>query len=137
MNIENIELILKKLIKKAQKQNEVPIAAIVTYKNKIISKAYNKVNKKNNIMCHAEIIALNKAAKKLKNWRLSNCEMYVTLEPCSMCKEIIKKYRIKNVYFFTYQNSQKTESEVSFKHINKNNIFSEELKNFFKFKRQK
>ena len=131
MNIDYIELELKKLISKAETKNEVPIAAIVTYKNKIISRAYNRVNKKNNIMCHAEIIALSKASKKLKNWRLNNCEMYVTLEPCAMCKEVIKKFRIKNVYYFT----KKTESEVNYNYIDKKSDFSKKLKEFFLLKR--
>lgn len=135
MNIDYIELELKKLIAKAEAKNEVPIAAIVTYKNKIISRAHNKVNKKNNVMCHAEIVALSKASKKLKNWRLNNCEMYVTLEPCSMCKEVIKKFRIKNVYYFTKQNFEKTESEVIYNYIDTKDDFSKKLKEFFLLKR--
>lgn len=135
MNIDYIELELKKLISKAEAKNEVPIAAIVTYKNKIISRAYNKVNKKNNVMCHAEIIALSKASKKLKNWRLNNCEMYVTLEPCSMCREVIKKFRIKNVYYFIKQNFEKTESEVIYNYIDTKDDFSKKLKEFFLLKR--
>lgn len=135
MNIYNIESELKKLIKKAQKKNEVPIAALIVYKNKIISKSYNKVNLKNNIMCHAEIIVINKAVKKIKNWRLNECELYVTLEPCSMCKEIIKKSRIKNVYYFTKQNSERTESDVNYNYIDNNDDFSKKLKEFFVLKR--
>ena len=91
MNENKILNELNKLLNKAIKHNEVPVAALIIYKNKIISKAYNKVNKKNNILNHAEIIAIKKASKKLKNWRLNDCILYVTLEPCDMCKSIIKK----------------------------------------------
>ena len=131
MDINYIEDQLEKLINKAIKKQEVPIAALIVYNNKIIAKAYNKVNKKNNIMNHAEIIVINKCMKKLKNWRLNNCELYITLEPCSMCKEIIKKCRIKNVYYFTKQNNEKTENDVNYQLINTNDNFSMKLKEFF------
>ena len=136
MDINYIEDQLEKLINKAIKKQEVPIAALIVYNNKIIAKAYNKVNKKNNIMNHAEIIVINKCMKKLKNWRLNNCELYITLEPCSMCKEIIKKCRIKNVYYFTKQNNEKTENDVNYQLINTNDNFSIKLKEFFVNKRK-
>ena len=134
MNIEIIEKELKKLVKKAIKKDEVPIAALIVHNNRIISEAFNLVNKKNNFMYHAEIIAINKAMKKLKNWRLNNCDLYVTLEPCLMCKEIIKKSRIKKVFYFCKQNNEKTESDINLSYI-ENNLFSDELKKFFKEKR--
>lgn len=136
MDINYIEDQLEKLINKAIKKQEVPIAALIVYNNKIIAKAYNKVNKKNNIMNHAEIIVINKSMKKLKNWRLNNCELYITLEPCSMCKEIIKKCRIKNVYYFTKQNNEKTENDVNYQLIDTNDNFSIKLKEFFVNKRK-
>lgn len=88
-----------KQAKKAYKQNEVPVGAVVVYENKIISKGYNKKEKKNNSLYHAEIIAINKACKKLKSWRLSECELYVTLEPCLMCTGLIIQNRISKVYY--------------------------------------
>ena len=109
MNIDRIINELDKLIIKAKKHNEVPIAALIVKNNKIISKAYNKVEKNNNVLNHAEILAIIKASKKIKNWRLDNCELYVSLEPCEMCKTIIKKARIKKIYYFTKQNKHKTE----------------------------
>ena len=126
---------LEKLIQKAIKKDEVPIAAVIVKDNKIISKAYNKVNKKNNVLNHAEILAIKKATKKLKNWRLNDCDMYVTLEPCSMCKEIIKKARIKNIYYFTKQNMYKTEIDPEYIFLKKNDIYSQKLKKFFINKR--
>lgn len=130
----NIEFELEKLIKKAEKRAEVPVAAIITFNNKVIAKAHNKVNKKNNILEHAEIISIKKASKKLKNWRLNNCKMYVTLEPCNMCKEIIKKSRINEVIYYSKQNKYETEQNPTYKYI-QNKIFSQNLKNFFKNRR--
>ena len=86
---------------KAYRKNEIPVAAIVVRNGKIISKSYNKRNITNNPLHHAEIICLVKASKKLKTWKLSDCDMYVTLEPCPMCKSVINESRIKNVYFLS------------------------------------
>ena len=129
-----IEQKLNKLIIKAKKNNEVPIACVITYKDRIIASAYNKVNKKNDIINHAEVICLKKATKKLNNWRLNECNLYVTLEPCDMCKEIIKKYRINNVYYFVKQNNYKTESQPNYIY-RENKYYLNILKNFFKDKR--
>ena len=122
---------LNKLMDKAIKKNEVPVACIITKDNKIIAKAYNKTLKTNNILDHAEIIAIKKASKKLHNWRLNECNMYISLEPCSMCIEVIKKSRISNVIYYSKQNNNKTESEPNYKYI-KNSIISDKLTNFFK-----
>lgn len=88
------------LSKKALKKSEVPIAALIIDKNgKIISKAYNTRNIKQQTINHAEILAITKANKKLKSWRLNKCTLYVTIEPCDMCKSVIKESRIQNVYY--------------------------------------
>ncbi len=87
------------LANKAYKNDEVPIGAIVIYKGKIIGKGYNRKKKTHLVTDHAEIIAINRAAKKMGDWRLDECELYVTLEPCDMCKEAIRQSRIKKVYF--------------------------------------
>ena len=135
MNIELIKKELTKLTNIAIKNNEVPISAIIVKNNKIISKAYNKVNKTNNILDHAEIIAIKKASKKINNWRLNDCDLYVTLEPCSMCKEIIKKSRLNNVFYFIKQNNNKTELNTNYNYIESDNYLSEQLSFFFKNKR--
>lgn len=122
---------LNKLMDKAIKKNEVPVACIITKDNKIIAKAYNKTLKTNNILDHAEIIAIKKASKKLHNWRLNECNMYISLEPCSMCIEVIKKSRISNVIYYSKQNNNKTESAPNYKYI-KNSVISDKLTNFFK-----
>ena len=87
------------LAKKAGKKGEVPIGAIVVKNGKIISKAYNCREKRQNATYHAEIIAISKACKKLRSWRLDDCEMYCTLEPCVMCAGAIVNARIKRVIF--------------------------------------
>jgi len=83
--------------KKAYKKGEVPIGAIIVKDNKIISKAHNIREQKQNALFHAEILAINKACKKLKSWRLNDCTLYVTLEPCAMCAGAILNSRIKKV----------------------------------------
>ena len=87
---------------KAMKINEIPVGCIITYENKIISHGYNQRNKKNNVLYHAEIIAINKACKKLNDWRLENCILYSTLEPCAMCAGAILQARIKKIIFGCY-----------------------------------
>ncbi len=84
---------------KAYKKNEVPIGCVIVYNNKIIARAHNLKEKLNKTTAHAEILAISKANKKLKSWRLENCDLYVTLEPCPMCAGAIIQARIKNLYF--------------------------------------
>ena len=88
-----------KQAKKALKYNEVPVGCIITKNNKIIAKAYNKKEKTKNVIKHAEIIAISKACKKLKNWRLDDCEIYITMEPCMMCSGAIEQSRIKKIIY--------------------------------------
>ena len=85
--------------KKAYKYEEVPVGAVIVKNNKIISKAYNKKEKTKNVTKHAEIIAISKACKKLKNWRLDDCEIYVTMEPCMMCSGAIEQSRINKIIY--------------------------------------
>lgn len=87
--------------KKAEEKNEVPIGAVIVKDDKIIAKGHNLRESKQNSLLHAEIIAINKACKKLNNFRLEDCDMYVTVEPCLMCAGAIIQSRIKKVYFAT------------------------------------
>lgn len=129
-----------KLSKKAYKNNDVPVGAIIVFNNKIIGRGYNKRNGHNDIMGHAEIIAIKKAIKKLKDWRLNECDLYVTLEPCGMCKEIIKQARIKNVFYLIDKLDYKKEyNKTCFKKIDPIDSFQqqeykEQLSTFFKDK---
>ena len=89
-------------IKEAEKavaMDEVPIGAIIVLDGKVIAKAHNKTESNQSATAHAEILAIEKACKKLKSWRLDGCELFVTLEPCAMCAGAIVGARIKKVYF--------------------------------------
>ena len=90
---------LIKLLTKAAKHNEVPVAALIVFNDKIISKEYNKRENMNDVTGHAEIRCIKKAARKLKTWKLDNCIMYVTLKPCSMCEQVIRESRIKEIIY--------------------------------------
>ena len=85
--------------KKALKYNEIPVGAVIVKNNKIISKGYNKREKTKNVTQHAEIIAITKACKKIKNWRLDDCDIYITMEPCMMCSGAIEQSRIKKIIY--------------------------------------
>lgn len=86
-----------KQAKKAEKVEDVPIGCVIVFDGQIIARGYNKRNKKNSTLCHAEIEAIGRATKKMGDWRLDNCTMYVTLEPCPMCAGAIVQARIKRV----------------------------------------
>ncbi|MCQ2977290.1 MAG: tRNA adenosine(34) deaminase TadA [archaeon] len=101
-----------KLAKKSLKHNDVPVGAVIVKNNKIIAKGFNKRNKKNNALYHAEIIAINNACKHLKDWVLEDCEMYVTLEPCVMCSGAIIQSRIKKVYYGALSDKNGTVSSI-------------------------
>lgn len=91
-----------KQAKKAFDKDEVPVGAVIVYKDKIIARGYNQKEHKNDATLHAEIIALKKAYKKLGTWRLNECDMYVTLEPCAMCAGAIIQSRMHNLIFGAY-----------------------------------
>ena len=84
---------------KAYKKEEIPVGAVIVKNGKVIAKAHNKREQKHLATYHAEIIAINKACRKLKNWRLNDCELYVTLEPCMMCCGAIIQSRISKVVY--------------------------------------
>lgn len=121
---------------KAYKKGEIPVSAIIVKDNKVISKAYNKRNKSHNPIDHAEIIAIKKACKRLHTWKLNECVLYVSLEPCNMCREVINQSRIENVIYFT-KNSKIINFKTDYKFLDSSyNIkFSKLLTNFFETKR--
>lgn len=100
--MENInEKFMKEALKEAKKaydKLEIPVGVVIVKDNKIIGRAHNLKEEKKNAVKHAEILAIEKASKKLNNWRLIDCEMYVTLEPCPMCAGAILNSRINKVY---------------------------------------
>ena len=83
-------------------KGEIPVGAVVVKDGEIISCACNKKEAERDVTSHAEILAIREAAKKLGKWRLDDCDLYVTLEPCPMCAWAIINARIKNVYFGSY-----------------------------------
>ena len=90
--------------KKAYEKLEVPVGAVIVKDGKIIARAHNLKETKYDTTKHAEILAIQKASKKLKSWRLTDCEMYITLEPCSMCAGALINSRIKNIYIGALDN---------------------------------
>ena len=94
------ESFMKQAVKQAKKaydKLETPIGCVIVHEGKIIARGYNKRNMKKNTLAHAEILAINKASKVLGDWRLEDCTMYVTLEPCPMCAGAIVQARIPRV----------------------------------------
>lgn len=82
----------------AARKGEVPVGCVIVKDGKIIAKGYNMRERKRNSLWHAEMVAINRACRKLKSWRLDGCEMYVTLEPCQMCLGAILNARLQCVY---------------------------------------
>lgn len=87
---------------KAEKIDEVPIGAIIVKDGKVVARAHNKKESKNQATRHAEIEAIEKATKKVNNWWLEDCDIYVTLEPCAMCAGALINSRLRNIYFGAY-----------------------------------
>ncbi len=133
---------LIKYANKAFKKNEIPVSAvIVDQKGNVISYAYNNRQNTSNVIGHAEINAIIKAEKKLGDWRLNGCTMFVTLEPCNMCSSVILESRLDRVYYFL---SKKEGSNSNSIIINKSlvegynnykDIFNKLLTHFFDNKR--
>jgi tRNA(adenine34) deaminase len=136
---------------KAQKLSEVPVGAVIVKDNKIIGRGFNKCITLSDPTAHAEIIALRKSAKKLNNYRLNDCSLYVTIEPCPMCAGALVNARVKKIVFgafdvkagacksaFKITNSRKLNHRIEAtrgktKHINIE--CANLIKNFFKEKR--
>lgn len=98
------EKFMKEALKEARKafaKDEIPVGAVIVKDGKIIAKAHNLRESSKNAISHAEILAIQKACKKLESWRLLDCEMYVTLEPCPMCAGAIINSRISKIYVGT------------------------------------
>lgn len=129
------------LSKKSLETCDVPIGAIIIYKDSIIGKGVNTRESKNSVLGHAEINAILEASSALNGWNLEECEMYVTLKPCSMCEEIIKQSRISKVYYLLDKPSSKKEySKTKFTKIDSEfdeKKYNKILSDFFKDLREK
>lgn len=134
---------MKQALQEAQKAfdlNEVPVGCVIVKDNEIIAKAYNKRETTQNTIAHAEILAIQEVCNKLNSWRLDECSIYVTLEPCSMCSGAIIQARIKNLFFGAFD--QKTGAagsvynlfDIKFNHtVNvTSSILKEECENILK-----
>lgn len=97
---------------KAYEKLEIPVGAVIVKDGKIIARAHNLKETKKTAIAHAEILAIGKANKKLDNWRLLDCDLYVTLEPCEMCMGAIVASRIKNIYIGTLDPKKKEKIDI-------------------------
>lgn len=134
-----------KLATKAEKNGDVPVGAVIVNSDKVIAKAYNKKEKNKIATKHAEIIAIEKACKKIKDWRLNDCTLYVTMEPCIMCTGAIIQSRIKKIIYIVENpkfgvSKMLSDSEVCGKFNHKVEVeklenyqnYAEKLNQFFK-----
>lgn len=139
-----------KQAKIAEQKDEVPIGAVLVLDGVVVARGHNLMEKNQNPTHHAEIMAINKACKKLKSWRLDGAELYVTMEPCPMCAGAIVNARIKKVYFGAYEKKSGSaeskfnilsDSGLNHKTQFEGGIMEEEctniIKNYFKAKRCK
>lgn len=117
MQEKYMEIAIKQA-EKAYKKNEVPVGCVIVKNNKILAKTHNLKENKHSALYHAELIAIKKVSKKLKNWRLIDCEMYITMQPCPMCASAIKQSRIKKIYYGTDNKN----NNISNKILNENDI---------------
>ena len=99
--------------KKAYDKLEIPVGAVIVKDGKIIAKAHNLKETKFDTTKHAEILAIQKASKKLQSWRLLDCDLYVTLEPCNMCMGAIISSRIKNLYIGTLDPKKEQKIDIN------------------------
>ena len=143
LNVEQIYVErLLELASKAFATDEAPVAALITHNDKIIAEAYNQRNKSNSTIAHAEIETIKIANKKLNNWRLNNCALYVTVKPCEMCEKVIKEARIERVLYLVEREPIKRQYNktkfIKLKELADNNLVLEYRKllaDFWKNKR--
>lgn len=117
-------LFMQKAIEEAKKaKKDIPVGAVIVRDNKILASAHNEKELNNDVTFHAEIVAIRKAEQILENWRLEDCEMYVTLEPCPMCAWAIIQSRIKNLYFGSFdKNYGAFSSKLDLREISTSNL---------------
>lgn len=128
--------------KKAFDLDEIPVGCVIVHKNEVIACGHNEKENKNCAIRHAEMVAIDIACGKLNSWRLDECDLYVTLEPCMMCMGAIIESRIKNVYFGAKNNSEQMYDCIRVnKHVNlyfvNDTDCSKILSDFFANKRKK
>lgn len=100
-----VEKFMKEALKEARKaydKGEIPVGAVVVCNGKVVARGHNKRAQSGDIFSHAEVVALKKASKKIGDWRLNDCDLFVTLEPCAMCAGAAVNARIRKIYFGAY-----------------------------------
>ena len=127
-DIDIYELLYKMAVKSA-KNGDIPVSSIIICEDKIIGKGYNSRHKNKEILGHAEINAIKDAEKHIKDWRLNNCILITTLQPCDMCAEVINASRIEKVFYILDQENLKY--EYKYEKIVDNNEYIEKYKQMF------
>lgn len=97
MNLQYMDLAISEA-EKAMRVNEVPVGCVIVHGDEVIATAYNQKETLNDATKHAEMIAITEASEKMNNWRLEDCDIYITLEPCPMCASAIKQARLRHVF---------------------------------------
>ena len=124
--------LLYKLARKAARNGDVPVSAIILKNDKIIATGYNNRQKKSVVLGHAEVNAIIKAERILWDFRLNDCILLTTLKPCKMCQSIIEAARIKEIYYILDQKGVESYQKVNFKQLNhKDNVFIDKYQLLF------
>lgn len=114
----------------AESNGDIPIGSVVVFNNEIIGRGHNNRLLSKDVTAHAEILAIREAANKLGDWRLDQCDLYVTLEPCAMCKEIIKESRINKVYYLVSKDDYKHSFDKTLFNIYEDKSFQQEISDY-------
>ena len=112
--MEDKEKFMKEALRRANKglgQGEVPVGAVIVYEGKVISSGYNRRTATQLASSHAEMYAIDRACRKFKSWRLPECDLYVTLEPCPMCMGAALNARVRKIYFGAYEQKGRSMTE--------------------------
>lgn len=124
--------LLYKLAKKAARNGDVPVSAIILKKDKIIATGYNNRQKKSFVLGHAEVNAIIKAERKLGDFRLNDCVLLTTLKPCKMCQSIIEAARIKEIYYILDQKGVGSYQKANFRQLaHKDSVFIDKYQLLF------
>ena len=134
MDEKYINIAIKEALK-SLKTKDVPVGAVIVKNGKVIAKTHNRKESKQIATYHAEVLAIEKACRKLKNWRLNNCVIYVTLEPCKMCMGAIEDSRIERLVYGTI-NPKKVNSKLKITSKIKEEECKTIISKFFKNKRK-
>ena len=120
--MENYFEIVIKEAYKAFNKKDIPVGALIVKNGKILAKSHNNRQKKHDVLGHAEINCIKIASRKLKDWRLDGCTMYVSLEPCDMCKTLINESRIDQIFYLLPQKTKKNVNISNFSHLDRKSV---------------